>query len=60
MFGTTISIINQENGPTDRLVGQSDGGNSSTEAPSFWVTLISVKVTKRNQNKITAGYLTNM
>lgn len=30
------SIINKENFPTDIPIGQSDGGNSSGEVPSFW------------------------
>lgn len=32
--------------PSDMAMGQYEWGNSSTEVPFFWVTLISVRVDK--------------
>lgn len=34
---------------TDLFIGQSDGGIFSIEVPSFWMTLVSVKLTKNKQ-----------
>lgn len=40
------SIINPKNVPEDTSRGHADGDHSSSEVPSFWVTLICVKLTK--------------
>lgn len=50
-LGELTSIINQDNAPTDKPTGESEGGIFSVKVPSTLVSLVSVKLTKTNQHR---------